>query len=758
MSSHVGHTIQKMINSSPVSASVNETTTTVVTNGGSVYQAGLINNKIQSSFQEVVSNTNIIGHVIQSASADNQIYLLSSNGYVFAYEYNTGSCSPSIKDIYSPADCRGDKATHIQAGSNHVVILTEQHKAWGSGDNSEYQLVPQGQCKYDMAVELIITDTIIHDNESCCKFSGNFHELKKPVIPNPCHHEHSHHNDCCKPLCDEECLPQPCWRAVYAGSNITVLADDCNRLYVLGSLHRARNNKDLMKKSCLEDLLSRANASIVLPADQLNCNREPNNENCLCPEKSCKAPFKTDLSKFQIKLNFDGCCDNECSSDDDCEAPDNVCDFLKALQNCNDAPECSNTCEPCEPCIWINVCDPCPKRPDIKSITLLNKRSVCKAVSQDIANIKSVPVCCDSTVEFDGNKYCIDGEDYCLNTIIKLEFNVDCGEAVDLYLDLDYPGCLRFSTRSEKCNVEFPIDAGTAKKHFLLNYGSVLDPVELANLKYLSVSESIFPCPKFKNPFNAKLVNTYLNNGDHVCFIKSDDDCCNMLKHAVTADVPTVLRMRRRILDVGVGKNNLSVLVGGLACPNEILAIGENCHGELGINSNISTVCFKQVNRCLFDCQVMAIFSGKWLTTYITQSGKVYGSGSWKNCVRSNSPKLFHAVCQSWKIKEIGVSQTHLIFVGSDGGIYGSGDNSLGELGLCHIECVPFPTPLSFFHKLSQHISHECGGLFMHPMKRNHVEKEHYHNNADPCNKCCKPAPVKYIANNRIAPRKHNKH
>lgn len=881
MSSHVGHSIQKLIHSTPVFASVNDQTTTVVTNGGSVYQAGLIGNRIQSGFREIISNPNIVGHVIESASTDNDVYLLSSNGYVFVYDYDAGTCSPTVREVYSPAVCCGDKAVHIAAGRDHVLILTDHNKVWGAGDNSEYQLVPQGQCRYDVAVELLVTDTILHDDKSCCKFVGTLNELRKPHIPKKCDNvacvcedrttkcigcleintvtvndtiqtvsipvwadysfvaflcvdkngcvcgnltltlyrvfikcgcqkcrlcdnsfEYAISDEltlfptllgqqprvitsqitgkcgcevfvtdlgeielptvalvngallmtvnaqtslltplcgatitaisevpsielnvqipvklecCIRPcndsLCEPSCLPQPCWSNIFAGSDISVLVDDCNRLYVFGSLHRVRNNKDLLKRSCLEDLLTQANASISLPADQLNCCVKPNNENCNCPAKSCKK-FKTDLSTFRVNLKFDGCEDECC--DRDCEAPNNVCDFLKALKQCNDAPACSNTCYPCDPYIYLNICDHCPKKPTIKCITLLNKRSVCKAVSQHCKDVARVCVGCESVIEFDLNRYCIDGEDFCLDKVICLEFGHEEGDHITLFVDLDASGGIRFCKDNEKCNVEFPVNASCDGQEFLLNYGSILDPVELTNLKFYLTQQAIFPCPQFKNPFDSKIINTYLNPGDRVCFIKSK----HCLRHAVTADLPTVFRLNRRVLDVGVGENNLSVLVGGLACPNEIFAIGENCHGELGIDFHASTVCFKQVNRCWFDCQVVAVYGGKFYTLYITQSGKVYGAGVWKGLVNSDIPKQIQQVCQAWQIRHIAASSTHIIFVGTDGGIYGVGDNSLGELGLCHLDCVPCPHPLIFFHEFSRYLAHECREVFVHPVRR----------------------------------------
>jgi len=907
MSSNVGHAIQRMINSTPVTASVNAQTTSVVTNGGSIYQAGLIHNKIQPSFQEVITNPGIAGHIIDSVSTDNFVYFLSSNGFVFEYDYNAGSCSPTVREVYSPSACCGDKAIRIRAGSAHVVILTECHKVWGVGCNKEYQLVPQGQCRYDAAVEILVTNTNLHDNTSCCKFSGNLHDMNKPIIPKkscdtvscvqkrnacapagcllvhtgligapdaivarvPVWGEYSYVGflcvdkcgfatgsvtvtlnslyincgclretccgdpdlqssykliltsgaptsftvpvsgdcgddfiitnigtdfdvptasidgnairlsldaaytnitscerlfttagvvefdpaicvplDCCaqsckKDLCEDSCLPQPCWVNVYAGSTTTVLADDCNRLYVLGSLHRVRNNAGLLKRSCLEELLNNSCATISLPADQLNCCLEPNNENCVCGKPSCHRPFRTDLSKFGVSLNFpsgdSGCCN------DSCEKPQNVCDFLKALKNCNDAPTCDNTCEPCDSYIYIDVGDPCKDRcceqPVIKSITLYNRKSVCKAVSQHSGDVQCVSVDASSVVEFDSYKYCVDGNDYCLDKILKLKFCVEEGEHIKLFVDLDNPGGIVFITSCDKCNVEFPLCVNSDHEQFILNYGSILDPVELTNLKYLLVCESIFPCPRFLNPFRTRVVNTYLKGGDRVCFVKSHG--CNV-RQAITPDIPTVFRLNRRVLDVGVGYNNLSVLVGGLACPNEIFAIGENCSGELGIQSYVSQVCFKQVNRCLFDCQVTAIFSDKWVTTYITQSGRVYASGKWRCLVNSNIPRHITSICQSWKIKEVNISQTHMVLVSSDGCITGLGENSLGQLGLCHIQCVPEPTPLSFFNKLSVDCFSECRQELLHPVRRGYVkqlENNYYHNDAcGPCNPCDSPA------------------
>ena len=73
MLSNVGHTIQKMINNTPIAITANDTTTEVVTNGGNVYQTGLIGGKIQYSFKEVFANANIVGRIVDAAATENSV-------------------------------------------------------------------------------------------------------------------------------------------------------------------------------------------------------------------------------------------------------------------------------------------------------------------------------------------------------------------------------------------------------------------------------------------------------------------------------------------------------------------------------------------------------------------------------------------------------------------------------------------------------------------------------------------------------------
>lgn len=922
MLSNVGNTIQKMINNTPTAITNNDNTTVVVTNGGNVYQAGFIGNRIQYSFREIVSSDSL-GKILDAEAVEDRIYLLSVTGSVYEYDY-TPDFGPAIREIYNPGSNKGDKAVKIVTGRKHVLILTEAGRVWGAGDNSNYQLVPQGQCRYDTAVEVIVTDTVLHDNNSQTAFTGIYNELEYPVIPtnskncgnlncikdtlcgvslgslniggvntscsscpgtlavpifgdityvgflcvdstgcvsgwinyqisrlyikcgsgiakliygqpqgcqireiniasttqiiffdaNPCQVcspppimgsvpingrcggcitvPLNCHNifpppevifsqechaiiikfggcqtnisilcdgcftgispinvgpvvpvgptgpagsagsagptgptnieavnvgylleldvpiDCCQPAgIPDITLPQPIWNNIFAGGDLSVLVDSYNRLYVFGSLYQVRNNRDLIKRTCLEDLINKTNVSISFPADQLNCT---NLNTCKCPR--CRSrPFRTDLNKFGIHLNF--------PPKQGCGESFSVCDFLKALKECNQSISDQPVCEPCDAYIYLNVvgqygcnCNAQPA-PHIGSITIFNKKSICKLVSQKIPDTVNVTVNLGSVIEYDLNKIRVDNLDLPLEKIVKLNFCVK-GPNVNIYINVDNPGGIKF-TDGGKYNVEFTVNASTQTHQFILNYGGILDPVELTNLKYALSLDCIYPCPKFKNPFDTKITFTYLKGGDHVKFVVTNP---NTIRQAITADIPTVFRLNRRVITVGVGNNNLSVLVGGLACPNEVYAIGRNCNGELGIGSVETPVIWTQVNRQLFDCQVVAIFSGDHVTFYITQSQKVYASGQWKCYVNSRSPELAKGICQNWRIRYISVGKNDVILLGADGAIFGLGDNSFGELGLCNLSQITKPTPLSFFYKLNSCTARQLCDNLAHPVER----------------------------------------
>lgn len=1012
---NIGCTIQKIIQNTPVSVSANSYTTTVATSGGDVYMAGFIGNKIQHCFEDVVYNNDIVGHVVETRSGDYKVWLLNDHGSVYEFDYNKNDCEQRFREIYSPRDCCGDKAKKIASGRDHVVILTEKNRIYGAGDNNEYQLVPQGQCNYDCATEILIADTNVHDDCCCNQFAGFYNPLSNPVIPGrgcgksfcssnyvPCYNaatmtfsdvdlvlntgasikkltlsipifinyktitnacvdaygnisgniqatitnlfigscvcpdtnlpinsnatlsgtalpsspisiplpyikfsvgdtftipipqgttcnpldpnanieivtsisltpstSHSGYykitltisekinnnyvpinnnittdiyvsntstisfldpvigniydipftlgtlqyssspvlptfnipniflpieccglnsNNCCNKEVQDCCpLPQPCWKSVYAGFDNTVLVDSCNKLYVLGNLHRIRSNKHLLRKNCLEELLDKTNATITLPADQLNCCVRPRSGSCRCSKCKDKC-FKTDLSKFGVQLNF---ANNYCLEDNstNCECQDgtlirtlknrtNVCDFLKALQNCNEYPTCDDTCEPCESTIYLNVCGgncgcTCGnvQLSAIGSITLYNKKSVCRYVSQSTMTcINNIGIPCNqssvmmsgpstsgcfntanvsvnlySLIEWDLNKYCIDSKDIPLDQIVVLQVNTGSDTNIAVYVDTCKHGAIKLVSCSLPCpgptydyerynnkryDFDFPlVDQSSSPATFALTYSKILDPVELTNFKLTLGLTCGFPSSCYRNPLPNKLISTYLRGGDRVRFyiLSSTTSSCdspysNNIRLPITADVPTVFNFRKRVLDIAVGNKNLSVLIGDTKCPNEVYALGENCNGELGINgtygitNNETVLCFHKLNRCLFDCQVEKLFSGKGVTFYITQSYRVYSSGSWKCLDQSNIPICVPSICQAWKIIYVSVARNHVVLLGKDGCIFGFGDNNLGELGLCHTHCVKKPVPLVFFYRLNQCAAKKFYENFKHPI------------------------------------------
>lgn len=947
VSRNVGHTIQSVLNNTPVFVSANNTTSAVVTSGGAVYQSGLIGNKVQANFEDVRANVSVIGKVTKAElSEENIMYLLTAHGAVYAYDYQAASCSPIIKEIYAPeaCGCDNDKAVDIDAGRAHVVILTENGKVFGAGCNGEYQLVPQGQCNYKTAVQLLVTDTLVHDNRCCdtligniqptecpkpnvCKkptcvqgllervelgyielasssngsisleniggptsidsvqvpvfadvsyvgfvccgemdetgliplrgsmtvtvntaytlpgaypgaisngllpptlytltvrsgsdvssylrnlsrtqvvpicgvagqpfvfgladlfteiddvppflvntlfptlsspsgaliFSGSFSDIDivnttGGISPNPCTGSFSDDQtplsidlECCCEI--EACppLPQPCFRGVYAGGDTSVLVDDCNRLYVLGAFWKVRDNKCLLKKSCLERLLADTDASISMPASQLNCCVRPQNGNCNC-KQCCQKPFNTDLSQMGVNICFPKKTPGgDCGDCNGCDSgKTNICEFLNKLKECNESEQCSNTCEPCDNYIYLDLCScACPGELAVGSVTLYNRVSVCRAVSTrpGATNCtiykRTIPVTINSVAEVTLNGYCIDGVDVELCEIVQLVF-CPSGPNVDMYVDLDkaplgiafrddscavgpnkscskvvfnaFDNCEAelYAAGSQPCN--FPNNRPCPKRtpaclpnntKFLLNFGTAMDPLELSNLKQLFLNAGYFQCPQFTCPIT-KVINTYLKGGDRVKVVCPDNSTClSTLRHAVTPDLPTVLRLNRPVIDVAVHNEGIVAITGSGVCPNEVYSIGQNCYGELGIKSNANTTCWVLVDRCLFDCQVYRVFAGPHVTFFVTQSGRVYGSGSWGCLVHANRPVWIESICPNWHVTELAVSQNTLLGLGEDGTLFGAGDNQLGQLGLCHTQCVSKPICLVFFNKIANRI------------------------------------------------------
>lgn len=170
----------------PRVVSANNQTTSLVSADGNLYQAGLIANAPHATFEpKIVANADIQDKLIDVKSTDDSLYLLNSEGAVFQYPYNAGGCAPcgacgpTFIEVYTPASCGGDRAVQIATGSSHCVIRTESCKVYGVGNNMQYQLVPQGQCSYSTAVQLLVTDTVTVNNNNCSEFQGALKAVAK---------------------------------------------------------------------------------------------------------------------------------------------------------------------------------------------------------------------------------------------------------------------------------------------------------------------------------------------------------------------------------------------------------------------------------------------------------------------------------------------------------------------------------------------------------------------------------------------------
>jgi len=572
----------------------------------------------------------------------------------------------------------------------------------------------------------------------------------------------------------EDVLPirQPCWINIYAGWNNTVLVDNTGRLYVLGDLSTVRDNEELLEKSCLEKLLNETAATIKFPACELNCTTQPVNKSCAC-QSPCGHPpkTKTDLSKFEVELALvpdvikkyiPASCGEPCSDVFSVSNKTNVCDFLKKLKACNDAPQCDNTCVSCDNNIYIKYGKHCIEGDVVQHISqyplvVLNHKSVSNTLAylnnpaitssnvDDLFKLlqggTQVPFVTEvfnfdytsSRIEFTNTTYNIDGQSEAIDQILLLNpgsSSLITGNTkplgyFPLYLDIenDQRG---IQMRTDDCtdrkyNINFIVQPYGSSyvsgsyypyANFVLNYGDVLGSVELNNLRAALGNFSYQNSPQYKNPITNKVYLTYVQGADNIVL----DRCtANPPKHMITHDVPTVFNLNRKVLDVAVSDKSLVVLTGSVRCPNEVFVWGENCHGELGLGTYRNTLCFKKVNRCLMDCQVVKLAAGRYITVFLTASGAAYASGQLWSIFSSNTPKPFNCVNPCWKVRRVSISRNHVVLLTSENQVYTFGRNQYGQLGTGNFETYCEPRLVSKFCGLSKCDGRYVNKLLNHP-------------------------------------------
>lgn len=139
--------------------SVNNFSSTIVSKDGKVFNAGFINNQIQDyfkplSFKEPIKET---------ASTRDYLYVLTIGGTVFAYNWKTKEIRQILTNVKK-----------IAGGKNHLLMLTNTNTVFGVGDNSYYQLVPQGFDYYEDPIEILANSPsfVTHNTMSCDNFQG----------------------------------------------------------------------------------------------------------------------------------------------------------------------------------------------------------------------------------------------------------------------------------------------------------------------------------------------------------------------------------------------------------------------------------------------------------------------------------------------------------------------------------------------------------------------------------------------------------
>ncbi len=171
----------------------NNNSTSVLTDNGDIYSAGIINNELLTHFDNQNISTYVNSKIIDIAQGDERLYILTADGSVYEYNTNEYGCKQPMREIYFPNEHENDVVTHISAGRKHVIMLTKSFKAYGYGDNSSYQIVPMGEAYYKYAVPIELHNYIKVDNcpSDCSEyvFEGLGNIVTTPIIPTE--------NDCC---------------------------------------------------------------------------------------------------------------------------------------------------------------------------------------------------------------------------------------------------------------------------------------------------------------------------------------------------------------------------------------------------------------------------------------------------------------------------------------------------------------------------------------------------------------------------------
>lgn len=498
------------------------------------------------------------------------------------------------------------------------------------------------------------------------------------------------------PPCIEEKIKQPRILKISAGGCSSVLVDDKGKLYVLGDLLSVRNNEELFKNQCLDNLLSKTNGKIIFPASELNCNKTNKiSKYCHDRDNNCN---KMDLSRFKVELSLFP--EQSCSKL-------NVCDVMTKLKECSDV-NCNSSCESCDNTVYIKL--------DMEGINIIisTRNAVSKALGYFNSTITSFQL--DDLASYLSSSNAsnianfIEDFDF-VNSGINFNYNgfsIDCGKYLEidkflvlgnpnplgyvlLYVDVESgPQIIKFINDAKFINIEYNVELYNSplteteypqKIIHSLIYGDIIPSVERNNYRTILGNYGFKNITKYKNPINNYLIGTYIKGGDYVSISSSSN------RLMATYDFPTMYCLNKRIIDLAVGNKSIYILTSSPTCPNELYVVGNNCYGQLGLCNNINTLCIKKVNRCYFDCNVVKVYASSNNAGFLTSKGTAYTAGSIDNIISSNCPQKVYN-CPTNKIHDMTLSSYNILFLTNNNTIFGIGSNHYGQLGLGHVNKV----------------------------------------------------------------------
>jgi len=134
--------------------SVNQITSSIVTTCGKLLNAGCINNKIQDYFKELQCK------IKEIVSCEDNLYILSNTNVLYSYNFKTCCVNYIASDVQT-----------IKGGTNHILFMNSVNQVFGMGDNSQYQLIPQGKCYYNQPIQIDPQDYVLYTSD-CNNFYG----------------------------------------------------------------------------------------------------------------------------------------------------------------------------------------------------------------------------------------------------------------------------------------------------------------------------------------------------------------------------------------------------------------------------------------------------------------------------------------------------------------------------------------------------------------------------------------------------------